>query len=200
MPIRGVRHWPIQRKISAPYSVLVIAVIGLTAGASLYLFNRYTENEINRQLRHWVDVSMATSYLDLTDASTFKNIKAAFGVDLIGSAENGDVVGGLFDTAAFSPDDHARLRALLREAVTTPDVARTFTAAGSSYRLVHTPISYDRRTVLVTFIASLDEVRLAQRRMAVAIAGVAVAGIAFVLLLGHGLGRPSPRPSANCRA
>ena len=35
MPIRGVRHWPIQRKISAPYSVLVIAVIGMTAGAIL---------------------------------------------------------------------------------------------------------------------------------------------------------------------
>jgi signal transduction histidine kinase len=194
MPIRGVRHWPIQRKISAPYSVLVIAVIGMTAGASLFLFNRYTENEINHRLRRWVDVAIATSFLDLRDAATFPNIKAAFGADLIGSAKNGDVVGGTLDTLAFAPDDHARLRAMLRAAVTTPDVARTFTAAGSSYRLVHTPISYDRRTVLVTFIASLDEVRLAQRRMATTIAAVAVAGIAFVLLLGHGLGRAITTP------
>ncbi len=194
MPIRGVRHWPIQRKISAPYSVLVIVVIGMTAGASLFLFNRYTENEINHRLRHWVDVSIETGYLDLEDAATFTNIQAAFGVDLIGSAKNGDVVGGPFDTKAFSIDDHARLRAVLREAVATPDIARTFTAAGSSYRLIHTPIPYDRRTVLVTFIASLNEVRLAQRRMAATIAGVAVAGIALVLLLGHGLGKAITTP------
>ena len=195
MPLRGVRHWPIQRKISAPYSVLVIGVIGLTAVTALVLFNLYTENDIDEKITHWVDVAERASYLVLDDASTYEPFKDAFGVDIIGSAENGDMLGytpGL--TQDFTQDDYARLRELLRDAVNEPGERHTFTAQGSSYRLVHEAIPWDRRAVLVTFVASLDDVRLAQRRMATTIAAVAVAGIAFVLLLGHGLGRAITTP------
>ncbi|MAF09138.1 hypothetical protein CMK11_01705 [Candidatus Poribacteria bacterium] len=194
MPIRGVRHWPIQRKISAPYSVLVIGVIGLTAVTALVLFNLYTENDIDEQITHWVDVAQGASYLILDDASTYKPFQKAFGVDIIGSAENGDMLGYTLDTADFTQDDYTRLRELLRNAVTDPDERHTFAAQGSSYRMVHEPIPYDRRAVLVTFVASLDGVRLAQRRMAFMIAGVAIAGIALVLLIGHGLGKAITTP------
>lgn len=194
MPVRGVRHRSIQRKITVPYSILVIGVVGLTAATLLVLFNRYTENDVDVKLAHWADVARSTGYLDLDDASTYPRIKEAYGVDLIGSAEDGDMLGWTLDTSEFTSDDYGRLQALLREAVTDPDARRTFTGGGSSYRLVHRQIPWDRRAVLVTFAVSLDEVRLAQRRMAYMVAGVAIAGIAFVLLIGHGVGKAIATP------
>lgn len=194
MPVRGVRYRSIQRRISVPYSVLVIGVVGLTAVTLLVLFNRYTEHDMDEKLAHWADIALRTGYLDLRDLSTFEPVKEAFGVDLIGSAEDGDMLGWTLDTSEFTTEDYARLQELLREATTDPDVRRTFTVGGSSYRLVHRQISWDRRAVLVTFAASLDDVRLAQRRMAYTIAGVAIAGIASVLLIGHGLGKAIATP------
>ncbi|MEO2002932.1 MAG: ATP-binding protein, partial [Candidatus Poribacteria bacterium] len=178
-------------------SVLVIGVVGLTAVTLLVLFNRYTERDMDEKLAHWADVALRTGYLDPRDQATYEPVKEAFGVDLIGSAENGDMLGWTFnasDTLEFTTEDYRRLQALLREAAADPDARRTFTVGGSAYRLVHRQIPWDNRAVIVTFAASLDDVRLAQRRMAYTIAGVAIAGIASVLLIGHGLGKAIATP------
>ncbi len=53
MPVPGVRYRSIQRRISVPYSVLVIGVVGLTAVTLLVLFNRYTERDMDEKLAQY---------------------------------------------------------------------------------------------------------------------------------------------------
>ena len=180
-------RWRIRRKIVVPFAAAVISVMVITAVVMLLLFNQYPDDEINRNLRRWLETVTTTGYLQLAieKPEMLENLKSGLGVEVVASYAHGIVAGGTLDRSGWTVDEHRRLDRVLTDAVRSPDEVRVLHAHGSTYRLVHARLARpEKGVVLMTFMAPMEQVERARQRMAIAVAAVTAAGILLVAFIG----------------
>jgi signal transduction histidine kinase len=190
-------RWRIQHKIVLPFTALVVVVMGLSAWATIVVLGRYADREADESLRRWLETVAATGYL-----VDFEKIKAALGVEIVASAEEGDVVGTTLDLGSVDRPDRQRLSAFLASA--EPGVPGTITLMGRMYRTAHLRVPPDRRVVMVTMMAPLEHVERTKRQTALAVGLAALVGMALVAAVGsriaHALTAPIHRLVSVARA
>ncbi|MDE0020900.1 MAG: ATP-binding protein [Candidatus Poribacteria bacterium] len=195
MRIRSwVKRWRIRWKMAVPFTALVMSAVGVSAAASLYVFNRYTERDVDASMRRYLNAVASSELLDLGNWREYEKAKTAFGVDLIGSNRNGHVMGATLDRSKFERDDHARLETALKAAYENPSEPRWFSVQGRSYRMAHARIPFDRNVELLTMTLPFDDVEAARRWIAWLVAGAAMAGAAFAALTGRVIARAITAP------
>ena len=193
-PRAWVRNWRIRRKMIAPFTALVIWAVGAAAGAALIVFNRYIERDVDRSLRGYIDSAAVSNLIDLGNLNDYHKAKEAFGADLIGSSEQGEVIGATINLSGLSREDHARLEETLKAAYENPDQPRWFRAQGSAYRMAHARVPFDRNVRLATMTLPIDRLEEARRWIAWLVAGFAAAGAAAAALTGALLARAVTAP------
>lgn len=195
MRIRSwVKGWRIRWKMAVPFTALVMSAVGVSAAASLYVFNRYTERDVDASMRGYLNAVASSELLDLGNWREYEKAKTAFGVDLIGSNRNGHIMGTTLDRTQFKQEDHARLEAALKAAYQNPSEPRWFNVHGRSYRMAHEQIPFDRNVELLTMTLPFDDVEAARRWIAWLVAAAAMGGAAFAALTGRIIARAITAP------
>ncbi|MDA1192756.1 MAG: HAMP domain-containing protein, partial [Candidatus Poribacteria bacterium] len=190
--------WRIQSKIVVPFTAVFIVVMSLSAVTILLMFNRYSESSLERMMNDRWQAVNETGFLagsdDFGTFTDFDKVKRAFGLDVIGSAANGDYLGGTLNRDEFSQEDRDALIAMLVEVQGDPKRQRTVALGGTTYRAVHHEIDFDRRAKFITLMAPINDFLDARRRIALAVVGVTLTGILLVAFIGNRIARTITLP------
>lgn len=182
---RGAHPWTIQRKIVAPFTALVVVVMGLSAATSIVLFNRYADRTIYDRLSRSLE---AAAYLEFT---SLENVRQVLGVDFAGTTAE-----GMMRTTpmAMDFDAYQELSAAILLAVNRPDEMSAFTLAGRPYRALHRRLDVEEPYLILTAFTPSDDIEQTKRGVAMAIGGVTAAGILLALFIGNRIARTITTP------
>ena len=176
-------RWTIRWKIVVPFIALVVLVMGLSATATVRLFNRYADDDIDRALSRML--RMVTTTGNFYDAEFQNHVKTTLGADVIGSEAKGEVVATTLDRSYWSPTVHETLARALRDGAQSPNASQIVSLRGTSYRAVHGRLAADSPVALVTLMMPLRDADRAKRDMTLAVMGWTLAGILLVAYVGN---------------
>jgi signal transduction histidine kinase len=186
------KRWTIRSKIVVPFIALVVLVMGLSATATVRLFNRYADDDIDRALRRML--RMVTTTGNFYDAEFQNHVKTTLGAEVIGSDANGEVIATTLDRSDWSPTVHETLARALRDGAQSPNAPQIVSLRGTSYRVVHGRLPADSPVALVTLMMPLRDADRAKRDMTLAVVGWTLAGILLVAYVGNRIARTLTTP------
>lgn len=186
------KQWSIRTKIVVPFIALVVAVMGLSATATVSLFSRYVDDTVDHAL--WRMLRMVTTTGNFYDAEFQSHIKMTLGAEVISADVHGNVIATTLDRNGWSPTTHEALRRILREGIQSPGVPRNASLRGIPYRVVHGRLPAGSPVALVTLMMPLRDAERAKRTLTVAVSGWTLAGILLVAYVGNRIARTLTTP------